>query len=180
MNCSSNGDGLVNVREKPNHGGTRPDSRVLEKMDVFKPLEGEILLQLAKGMRTASELTETIYGVRRPNPNYFTYYMKVSRAVKALQRRGYATTRLFGRDKPYRLTPHAAAKMMDIEAGGERLVTPLDALTYATTAILGPVNIAMADVDWLTTPWTIALYTAFTFLAGYSLRLLWTAIKKVS
>jgi hypothetical protein len=170
-----------------NAGGDKPSVDVtrftrwdLEGLDVFKPLEREILGQLAKGRRTVSELTEIIYGMGRQNPDYLTYYMKVSRSVKSLQRKGYVVSRMFGRDRPYRLTPHAATKMIDIESVGKKLVSPLDALTYTATAILGLVNILLTDSAWLTTPRTILVYTLFIFMAGYSLRLLWGTIQKVS
>jgi hypothetical protein len=168
------------AEDRPSLGVARPNSWDLEGLDVFKPLEVEILLQLAKGRRTVSELTEIIYGVGRQNPDYYTYYMKISRAVKALQRRGYVVSRMFGRDRPYRLTPHAAAKMIDIESVERRLVTPLDALTYMVTAALGVINIVIADSDWLDTPQTIAVYSVFLLMAGYSIRLLWNTIRRVS
>jgi len=152
----------------------------LDGMEIYKPLEIDILRQLAKGRRTVSELTEIIYGVDRYNAEYYRYYMKVSRAIKALQRRGYVVSRIFGRDKPFRLTPYAAGKIIDIELLGKSLIAPLDALVYVATAILGITSIGMAGEGFLDTPLAIVLYTTFIFLSGYSLRLLWVTIKRVS
>jgi hypothetical protein len=173
----ASGDDLAPERGDPSVG---TGNWSLEGMDVYKPLEDDILRQLTKGRRTVSELTEIIYGVDRQNVEYYAYYMKITRAMKALQRRGYVVSNIFGRDKPYRLTPYAAVKMIDVELLGKGLISPLDALTYIVTAALGLLNIVMAGQSWLTTPLTIALYTVFIFFAGYSSRLLWSTIKRVS
>ena len=142
--------------------------------------------------RTASELTEETYGVTRHSPSYHTYYMKVSRTVKTLQRRGYIATRIFGRDKPYRLTPYAAARIMDsvAQAGKtektgktEEVLPSRDILAYVSATCLALANIAFvatASSPWLSTPPTILTYSAFLVLSGYCLARLSIAVEKVS
>ena len=121
-------------------------------MEIYKPLEIDILRQLAKGRRTVSELTEIIDGVDRHNAEYYRYYMKVSRAIKALQRRGYVVSRIFGRDKPFRLTPYAAGKIIDVELLGKSLIAPNVALTAAHCIDSDPFSIFFSvgnDMDEL-------------------------------
>ena len=130
-----------------------------------------------------SEITEEIYGVHRPDSNYHTYYMKVSRAVKALQRRGYLVTKLFGRDKPYRLTPFALAKMTDIGDQKPRVLPIHDSIVYISTIAMGLVNAAymssLPGTPYLSRSGTILIYTAFVFLAGYSLARLAQALRRI-
>ena len=115
---------LADVRETDHVSCTGSiDRRAMEHMDIVRPLEAEILSNLSEGRRTATELCESIYNVERSSSSFHTYYMKVSRAVKELQRRGYVSTRVFGRDKPYALTPFAAARMMNLgRSTGVRVV----------------------------------------------------------
>ncbi len=161
-------------------GRAAAKARDLDRMRISSPLQAEILALLTNGRRTMSEMTEEIYGVHRPDSSYHTYYMKVSRAVKALQRRGYIITGLFGRDKPYRLTPFALAKMTDIGEDKPRVLPIHDAFVYVSTVTMGLVNTAYAsESPFLSRPETILIYTAFVFLAGYSLARLGQAFRRV-
>ena len=161
-------------------GRAAANARDLDRMRISSPQQAEILALLTDGRRTMSEMTEEIYGVHRPDSNYHTYYMKVSRAVKALQRRGYIVTGLFGRDKPYRLTSFALAKMTDIGEDKPRVLPIHDAVVYVSTMTMGLVNtVYVSDSHFLSRPETILIYTAFVFLAGYSLARLGQAFRRV-
>jgi hypothetical protein len=161
-------------------GRAAANARDLERMRISSPLQAEILALLTDGRRTMSEMTEEIYGMGRSDTSYHTYYMKVSRAVKALQRRGYVVTRLFGRDKPFRLTPFALAKMTDVGEDNPRVLPVHDAAAYTSTLVLGLVNSWFASTSpFLSRPGTILVYTAFVFLAGFSLARLIQAFRRV-
>ena len=162
---------------------TLKDYGDLKRMQISTLLETEILSSLVGKERMVSELTEEIYGVTRQSPSYHTYYMKVSRAVRALQRNGYVTTKVWGRDKPFKLTAFAASKIMDVDGKVQRVVPLCDALVYVAAVGFGLANIflaASAASPWLSTPKTILPYTAFLVLSGYSLARLSIAVRKVS
>ncbi len=157
------------------------NARDLDRMRISSALEAEILSALIQGRRTVSELTEQMFGVTRGDPNYHTYYMKVRRATKGLQRRGYVATRLFGRDKPYKLTPFAFEKMTDVKEGTPRVLPARDAFAFVATVAFGLANMALANSSpWLSTPLTLVVYTVFVFLAGYCLSRLAAVFRRVS
>ncbi len=161
----------------------RPTGKEIgERLEVSRPLHVEILSSLIEGRRTASELTEKIYGVTRENPDYRAYYMKVFRAGRTLQRNGYVSTRLFGRDKPYKLTPFATARMMEIEEGTRGVLSRSDVAAYLLTVGVGIVNVALAasTSEWLGDAVTISAYSFLLFLSGYCFSRLTIAIRKVS
>ena len=157
-------------------------NEVLEDMKISKALDGEVLSSLRAGRRTVGELTEKIYGVTRNHPEYRSYYMKVFRSVKALQQKGYVSTNFFGRDRPYRLTPFAAAKMMEIDKEEQKLFPPRELVIYSFTIGLGILNmlIAIYSDNWLSGLGTTIPYSLLLVLTGYCLTRLTDALRKVS
>ena len=155
---------------------------IQDRLEVSKSLHAEILSSLVHGRRTASELTEKIYGVTRESEDYRAYYMKVLRATRTLQRHGYVSTRLFGRDKPYKLTPFAAAKVMEIEEGTSGVLPRIDIAVYLLTIGVAIVNIFLASSSpgWLEEPTTMLAYSLLLFLSGYCFSRLAIAVRKVS
>jgi hypothetical protein len=150
-------------------------------MDVVKPLETEILIKLVEGRRTATELCESIYSVEKSNPSFHTYYMKVSRAVKELQRRGFVSTRVFGRDKPYTLTPIAAAHMMNVGNRDVRVVPIVDAVAYISAAVTGLASLFLIiSSGGFDNQYTMVAYSLFLVLVGFSSARLYNAYRKVS
>lgn len=156
------------------------NARDMKRMRITSVVDIEILTCLVEGRRTVGELAEQIYGARRTDPGYHTYYMKVRRAVKDLQRRGYVATRLFGKEKPYKLTPFVVARMMGADGRSVGVVPLLDGLIYVLTICLGLANVAFAGFSpFLSRPYMIMVYTVFVFLTGYSLSRLTIAFRKV-
>ena len=155
---------------------------IAERMELSRPIEAEMLHSLTEGRRTAGELVQRIYGVSKENPDYHTYYMKVFRAAKALQKQGYISTRLFGRDRPYKLTPYAAARMMEIEDGRQPPISRVELAAFGVTIALGIANMALAlqSGNWLSGPDTIVPYSALLVLTGFCLSRLSLALRKVS
>jgi hypothetical protein len=162
--------------------GVPKTEEIAERMELSRPIEAEILHSLTEGRRTAGELTERIFGVTKENENYHTYYMKVFRAAKTLHRQGYLSTRLFGRDRPYKLTPFAAAKMMEIEEVKRGLLLPHDVAAYFVAIGLALLNIYLAatSMDWLSGPGTVVPYSLLLFMTGYCSSRLLFALWKVS
>ena len=130
---------------------------------------------------TVGELAERIYGIDRGNPEYRSYYMKVFRAVKALQSRGYVSTSFFGRDRPYKLTPYAAARLMEIETD-DKVLPRLDLTAYLLAVVLGLANLVVVlTVDnWPSGTLVTLLYSALLVLTGYCLARLTAALRRVS
>lgn len=75
-------------------------------------LEAEILRRLTDGRKTAFELIDAIYGLRRGDKGFNSARLKVRRALRSLERRGFVSTNLFGREKPYRLTRYGVAVLL--------------------------------------------------------------------
>ena len=173
---------MVDVKEKDPVSFTGSiDSRSFEQMGIARPLEAEILKTLLEGRRTVTELCESIYDLERTGSSFHTYYMKVSRAVKELQRRGFVSTRVFGRDKPYTLTPFAAAQMMNLEKKEVKIVPLIDTVAYTLTAGLGLVTLYMIlSGQGFDNLYTMLVYSVFLILVGFSSSRLYNAFKKVS
>ncbi len=77
-------------------------------------LQVEIIDRLIEGRRTATELVIEIYEIEAKNSEYQARYAAVRRGLKGLERRGYTSTNLFGRDRPYRLTRYGVATLCSI------------------------------------------------------------------
>jgi len=161
-------------------GRVLANAKDLKRISITSVLEAEILTYLVEGRRTVGELTDQIFGLKRMDPSYHTYYMKVRRTIRDLQRKGYVATNLFGKEKPYRLTPHAVAAMMDVGDRSPRVIPMPDRVIYGGTVGLGLANILLAGFSrFLSRPYMILVYTMFVFLTGYSFSRLTVAFRKV-
>ncbi len=148
--------------------------RALGELEARNDLEIAIVQALLDGPRTVAELSRTILG---PEPRgHQANYMKVKRSVEALESKGYLSTRILGKPKPYRLTPYAREKLGSLASGElptTRLVIVWDLGLYATTVFLASMT-AFGQYDGYWIP------MFFVYLAGASsIRLLQT-LRRIS
>ncbi len=143
----------------------------LKGLDIGDELAVEILSQLVQGRKTITEITEGIYGLSRSDEGFGSCFNRVGREVRRLESKGLVSRRLFGNNRPYRLTQHAVINLAKI--GGEESQVPLipkaDLAVYVVTAILSVPN-AIQAMNWVElsgTP-TIILLTSFFFFLGVS------------
>jgi hypothetical protein len=142
--------------------------RDLSRIRVESVLEAQILSHLISGRRTIPELVSLLYGVDHEHRYHNSYYMRVRRSLQGLSARGYVACPLFGKNRAYRLTPHAVASLASI--GGEardmpvRLVPVRDLFLYAFTTTMGVVSLSLG-VDVGLEAW---MYLVFAFLLGFS------------
>lgn len=101
----------------------------------------EALRELADGSRTIRELVHLMYGVDRESPSYETYYMRVRRALKFLEARGYVSSSLFEKEKTYRLTKHGRISILSVARGlpETRLLGRADLVLLAMVLVSGAV-----------------------------------------
>ena len=149
------------------HGGI---SR-LKGLEIGDELEIEILAQLVNTRRTITEIVEGVYGLRSTDEGFSSSYTRVRRGTRRLESRGLITTRIFGRDKPYKLTDLAIINLARI--GGEARQIPtlprIDIATYlATTGLSVPVIVLGAKWFQISDIGVVALFAAFFFLLGAS------------
>lgn len=155
--------------------------RDLKSLRMVTLLEAEIVARLLEGRRTAGELVEEIFDVQGDSESFHSYYMRVCRALHSLEKRGYVSTRLFGRDRPYRLTDHVVQRLARI--GGEqpaRLVPIRDALVYVVTVVVC-VIVILARLGFLEfdRQGFMVLFTLGVLLSGVSLTKFLEMIGKV-
>jgi hypothetical protein len=148
------------------------------------PLEAEILNHLIEGRKTAVELVDGIFAQRRGDPGYHASYLKLLRSLRRLERSGLASTRLLGRDKPYRVTRHGIAVLASIapDTDPPRILGPHEATALLLTMVCGitlwicvrgsPVGLGSGLV--------LSVYALFFSLLGYSISLLVRMVRSVS
>jgi len=143
----------------------------LRDLDMVTVLEAEIVVRLLEGRRTAGELAEEIFDVRRESESFHSHYMRVCRALHSLQRRGYVATRLFGRDRPYRLTDYAISRLARLEdEKPPRLIPRKDAAIYTMTIAASCILLsARAGLLSLGRQGFMILFTLGVFLSGIAL-----------
>jgi len=139
----------------------------------FTMLEADIMDRLIEGRRTAVELVVEIYGLSREDPAYRAACIRVRRALRGLEHRGMVSTKLFGRDKPYRLTRHGVALLASIseETDGPTLLPPWSRALFGSTLFIG-ILMLLASRGFLGElgGWAIYLLVAtFFWLFGFSL-----------
>ncbi len=128
----------------------------LRSLDLATPLQTEIVEKLLEGRRSLPELVELIYQESSGSPEYKAYYMRVRRAADHLQARGLVSTKLFGKNKPYRLTRYGVEMLTPI-AGEKiryRLLPRKDAALYSATIAVILVTIAITQAQVLE-PFTV-------------------------
>jgi hypothetical protein len=146
-------------------------------------LEAEILDGLMDGRKNAVELVAHVYGLQRGRQGFRASYLRVCRALRGLESRGLVSTRLFGRDKPYRLTQHGVAVLASIvpEMDQPRILARGDLLLLLITGIVG-VALFLYSRGLLTAPeWgpALLLFAVFFILVGISMTLIARVIRRV-
>jgi hypothetical protein len=111
-------DNIENLKGRVKDGMTK-----LKGLEIGDELAVEVLAQLVDGKKTVAEIVETVYGLRNSDQGYLPIYARVWRQVRQLESRGLVSTRVFGRDKPYRLTQLAIINLAKI--GGEEQQVPV-------------------------------------------------------
>jgi len=156
--------------------------RRLRELDLTT-LEAEVLIRLMDGKRTAAELVDDIYGQRRGEVGYEASRKRTQRALKNLERRGFVSTRILGRDRPYRMTKHGIAVLASIAL--EEVIPNTISLAhigvFTITILLGVALLVYSQVISIQVRLVIILLFAsfFTFF-GFSLSLLLFLIGRVS
>ena len=131
-----------------------------------------IVRELLSGNRTSSEIVDALYGVRRGDEGFQSHYTKIRREIADLESKGFVSRRLFGRDRPYRLTQLAVARLTRMANVGPTwstsLVPRLDLFVYGAAVCLAGIC-ALGSMDILSLPpgpsFLVLLSTAL-FLGG--------------
>ena len=90
----------------------RQDLKRIEELGFATPLEAQIIAHLLDGRRPPAELAQLVYGHSEKSAVPHRQYMRVLRALRSLESRGYVSTNMFGSPKPYRLTRHALSMLV--------------------------------------------------------------------
>ena len=155
----------------------------LGQLDVQDLTQARIIAALLTGQRTVSELVEEIYGQRRGDEGYMGSYSKIRRAVMVLASHGYVSTKLFGKDKPYRLTKYAVANLADISdsTGKPRIIPRVDLIIHGVTVIMGLVALSLVveRISLGSGPAFALFYAALFTLLGASIVRLLESVSKV-
>ena len=131
-------DNIENLQGKVRAGVAK-----LRGLDIGDELSIEILAQLIEGKKTVTEIVEAVYGLKHFEDGFVSSYGRVWREIRRLESKGLVSTRLLGRNKPYRLTQLAIINLAKI--GGEEQQVPIipriDLIPY-----LGTVGIAIVAI----------------------------------
>jgi hypothetical protein len=168
---------LKRIRERVREGVVR-----LRGLDIGDEIGVEILAQLVEGRRTATEIVERIYGLQVSDEGFQSCYTRARRELRKLESRGLISRRLFGRDKPYRLTELAVTNLARI--GGEERQLPLiprsDLVAYLATLILSvPVGLQAVNGVQLAGAETVGLFGCFCFFVGFSFSRILLTLRRV-
>jgi len=155
----------------------------LKQLGISDLLQAEIIGRLITGRRTVAELVEEIYCLRKNDKDFMSTYSRTRRSIRELESRGFVTTRLLGKDKPYRLTQYAITRLADFEtpAGKAYLMPRRDILIHIATATLACLCLLVV-LDYLSVEgWPLAsIYSVFFVLVGISITRLSETIAKVT
>ncbi len=130
-----------------------------------------IVRELLSGSRTSSELVETIYGVRRGDEGFQSHYTRIRREIADLESKGFVSRRLFGRNRPYRLTQLAVARLTRMAnvntTWGAVLIPRRDLLIYSVAMLLvGFCSLVSVGIVYIpSVPWFLLLLSS-AFLTG--------------
>ncbi len=157
----------------------------LARTDLRDVLQAEILLELMKGKRTTNELVEAIYHLGSEHPGYRTCYTRISRNLADMRSRGYVSRRLLGKEKPYRMTPLAVAKISAIKGvtGANRtMIFPrTDIMIYALSILLGIASAMFSErVGTTNTDLFPFVFSSFLFTSGVAATRLFEALRSVA
>jgi len=151
--------------------------RKLRHMDLTM-LQVEIADRLMDGRRTATELVEQIFETRSGDPEFQARYAAIRREIKTLENRGYVSTTLFGRDRPYKLTPHGIALLTSIlpEDQKPRILGRWDLAAFIATTLTGASLLLFRRQEG----WPVfVLFALFFLLLGASLSSFARTLRKV-
>ena len=154
----------------------------LKGLDVGDELAVEILGQLVQGRRTLTEITEGIYGLSRSDEGFRSSFNRVGREVRRLESKGLVSRKLFGNNKPCRLTQLAIINLARI--GGEEqqlpVVSRVDLIPYLSTIGIS-VFAVLHSRGFVSLPemGTLGLFVLFGFAAGISFCRVLQTIRRV-
>lgn len=121
----------------------------LKHLGVDSVLQVEIMAHLAEGSGAAWHLASKIFRSGNNDPPSRAQYMKVLRALAGLEREGYVSRSLFGKERPYRLTRHGQELMNAIVGGQEpsSLISRNDLILYASAASSAWVSLILTGME---------------------------------
>jgi hypothetical protein len=170
-------DDIDNLKQRVEDGVSK-----LKGLDIGDELAIEILSQLVQGRKTITEITEGIYGLSRSDEGFRSCFNRVGREVRRLESKGLVSRRLFGKNRPCRLTQHAVINLARI--GGEEeqlsLLPWYDSVVYLAT-LGATVAVGMQSMGWFQpakTP-TITLSAFLCVMFGASMCELIRAVRRV-
>jgi DNA-binding PadR family transcriptional regulator len=118
-------------------GSLLGDMRQFRELGADSLLQGELLICLARREATIGDLVRDIF-----DPGEESYskakYMRVMRALNALEAKGFVARALFGKEKPYRLTRYGRENIETILGGQspELLLTRGSLAIYLGAAVM--------------------------------------------
>jgi hypothetical protein len=122
----------------------------LQGIDVGDQVQVEVISRLLEGRKTIAELTSLIYGVGRQEEGFHSCYSRVRRAIKKLESKGLVSTRLFGKEKPYRLTDLAIANLVRLGGEKEQLgVVPRHDLAIYLATVTMAIPVIFLSAGWM-------------------------------
>jgi len=154
----------------------------LRGLELGDELGVEILSQLVDGQKTPAEITELIYGLRSGDEGYKSSYGRVRREIRRLESKGLVSRKIFGLEKPCRLTDLAMINLARIGGGGKQipLIPRIDIFLYTGT-VISICPVAFIAMGWFTAPelLSIGVFGFFCVLFGVSLCRFVQAIRRV-
>jgi hypothetical protein len=113
------------------------DMRQFRELGADSLLQGELLIRLTKREATIGDLARDIFDPKDRSESK-AEYMRVMRAMNALEARGFVARKLFGKEKPYRLTRYGRENIETILEGQspEILLTRGSLAMYLGTAVM--------------------------------------------
>ena len=159
-------DDLAGVSEM--QSAMRRSIERMAKSQLANSAQVEIVRELLYGRRTVAELTEAIYHTRQGDAGYSTQYSRIRKELRELESKGLVVRRLFGRDKPYKLTQLAVQRLAPIgehTEGGPGLVSKWDLALFLGVMVLGLSGLGSIWILNAPTPNQPLSFT-FVFLGG--------------
>ena len=142
-------------------------AKALDTVEVDGSLQARVLEELVSGSKNVSELAHILYGVERGDRGFSSCYMRVRRATKRLESRGYVAASLLGRDKQYPLTRLGSQAIAGVFS--ERPVVEMRSvrvLIIALTLAFGLLNYLSGS---LSPSWRVQISSVFLVLLGMSI-----------
>jgi hypothetical protein len=149
-----------------------------QAIEVDSILEARIIAELVRGSRSVAELTCWIFETDNDKPEYTAYYDRVRRVLRILEGKGYVSRRLFGKEKPYRLTNLALRKLLELKHENIDRARLVDYALYASFVSLVGIILGLT---WSRVGGNLffILYSLFLVLSGASLARMVRMIQEV-